>query len=247
MNNNLPKIAIVGYGFMGKEIELLAKQQQFIVTDIFDIDSPIEPQKSYDFEVAIDFTLPDAVMENIKILSNMQKNIVLGTTGWLHKESIIKDMVKFSGIGFIHSSNFSIGMQMFSRTLRYASQLMNKIDGYDIMLHEIHHKRKKDSPSGTAMTLADIIIKEVDLKKEIITYAMDGPIAPEQLHVSSTRGGEIFGTHTVYIDSLADTIELTHRAKNRSGFAMGALTAAKWIHGKKGFFDFDEMLKNLWE
>ena len=240
----VPKIAIIGYGSMGKEIEHLAKEQNIIVTDIFDIENKLSA-KNYDFDVAIDFSFPDAVEENLKIVSSMNKNLVLGTTGWYHNKEKFAEIISKADIGVVYGSNFSIGMQMFLRIVRQASHLLNSVNGYDIMLHELHHKRKIDSPSGTALSLSKIIMDEVDSKTEILTETSKVRILPEQLHATSTRGGEIAGTHTVYIDSIADTIELTHRAKNRLGFALGAIEAAKWIYEKKGFYEFSEIMDNI--
>ncbi|MFP4369801.1 MAG: 4-hydroxy-tetrahydrodipicolinate reductase, partial [Candidatus Kapaibacterium sp.] len=185
--------------------------------------------------------------ENVELFSSMGKNIVLGTTGWYDKKDEIEKIVKKQGNGLIWGSNFSIGMQMLFRIVRKAAALMDKVDGYDIMLHEMHHMRKKDSPSGSGISLANIILDEVSRKKGIFSETAHEQINPNKLHLSSTRGGEIHGTHTVYLDSLSDTIELTHRAKNRSGFAKGALTAARWIKGKTGFYKFDDILDELWQ
>jgi len=241
MNTTTPKIAIIGYGSMGKEIERLAKEQNIIVTDIFDFDNKLSDKK-YDFDVAIDFSFPDSVEENLRIISAIKKNLVIGTTGWYQKKEEFAKLICKEGIGVVYGSNFSIGMQMFYRIVKNASHILNSVNGYDIMIHELHHKRKIDSPSGTANSLAQIIIEELDSKNEILTETSKERILPGQLHVTSTRGGEIAGTHTVYIDSIADTIELTHRAKNRTGFAIGALEAAKWIFGKKGFFQFTDVM-----
>lgn len=241
-----PKIALIGYGSMGKEIETLAHERDYEITEIFEIDKTISSDGNYEFDVAIDFSYPEAVVRNIDILGKLEKNIVIGTTGWYDDLEKARNSIEKAGIGLVYGTNFSIGMRMFFRIIDEATKLMNKTGGYDIFMHEMHHHRKKDSPSGTAETLAEIILGNVDEKTEKYTETMHGRIKPKQLHISSTRGGEIMGYHKVYIDSLADTIELAHRAKNRSGFAMGALTAAKWIHGKKGFFDFGTVLENIW-
>jgi len=247
MNDNKPKIALIGYGAMGREIERIAQREDFIITDIFEIDSKISGSKKYDFDVAIDFGYSEFVLENVEILSKLKKNIVIGATGWYNEIEDVKSIVQKNDIGCIWGSNFSIGVQMYQRIVEIATKFINKVPGYDIMLHELHHKRKKDSPSGTALTLADIILKNVEYKKEILTEKSQDRISIEQLHVSSTRGGEITGTHTVIIDSFADTIELTHRAKNRTAFAEGAISAAQWIFGKKGFYDFNDMLNDIWK
>jgi 4-hydroxy-tetrahydrodipicolinate reductase len=232
---------------MGKEIEKVAQARQLIITDIFEINNRISADKTYDFDVAIDFSYPDNLLENISILSHLKKNIVIGTTGWYTYMEDVCKIISDAENGCIFGSNYSVGMQMFLKITDYASKLMNNTSDYDIFVHEIHHKRKKDAPSGTALSIADIIIKNIKQKNEIQSGELEGSIVPDKLHVSSSRGGEVAGTHTVYMDSLADTIELTHRAKNRSGFAMGAVTAAQWIHEKKGMFQFKDMLNDIWK
>lgn len=245
MENN-PTIALIGYGSMGREIERLAKDQNIEVARVFDQYNPLIEYAAYNFDVAIDFSAPEAVLDNVRILTKMKKNVVLGTTGWYDKIKEIKELTEKHEVGLVWGSNFSIGMQMFFRIVDQAAYMMSKIDGYDILLHELHHSRKKDSPSGTALTLAKKIQRQLASKIEVLEETSHKQIETHQLHVTSSRGGEFPGTHTVYLDSLADTIELTHRARNRSGFALGALTAAKYIHGKKGFYEFSEMLEKIW-
>lgn len=246
IENSAPRIAIVGYGSMGREVEKIAREQGLAVTDIFDVGHLPNDNGFYDFDVAIDFSIPSAVENNIRVLSSLGKNVVLGTTGWSSMKDTIFDIARGSGIGLVHSSNFSVGMQMFFQIVSNAASLIDKIDSYDVMIHELHHRRKIDSPSGTALQLGNIILKNVGRKKRIDEDTSRGKIDPEALHVTSTRGGEITGIHTVYIDSGFDAIELTHRAKNRSGFALGAVSAAKWIFGKKGIYDFRDVLQTLW-
>lgn len=224
---------------MGKEIEKAANEQDISITNIFEIDNKLSLTENYDFDVAIDFSFPSSVLENVEKLAKLKKNIVLGTTGWNEHFELIKNIVEREEIGLVYSSNFSLGMQIFKQITKKAAELVNNFDDYDIFLQEIHHKRKKDSPSGTALNLADIIIEKVIRKEKIQKDTLARSIQSDELHVSSLRGGEITGTHTIFIDSSADTIELTHRAKNRSGFAKGAIYAAKWIYGKKGMFDFE--------
>ncbi len=247
------EIAVAGYGAMGREVVHQARLQGIGVAAVWEIadiegaTGTLAEEKDFAFDVALDFSWPGAVVDNCRLLAAQKKNIVIGATGWYDRLDEVRRIAEEYGTGIIYGSNFSIGMQMLFRITRYASKLMNRIPGYDIMIHEMHHARKQDSPSGTALTMANIILEEVEAKKAMLGETSHGRIAPEQLHVSSTRGGEITGLHTVFIDSFADTIELTHRAKNRSGLALGALEAAKWIDGKKGFFNFEEMLKNIWE
>jgi len=240
------KIAIVGYGQMGREIERQARRRGYEVTDIFDSNYPLDTSKSYSFDVAIEFTEPTQTVDNIKKLADMGKNIVVGTTGWLHEKEGVEKYITDSGTGLVWASNFSIGMQVFFRLVSRLSSIIDYEEAYDIFTHEFHHKRKKDSPGGTALSIGDRILKEVTRKHEIVTDSLQRMIEPEELHVTSTRGGEIAGTHMVIADSKADTVELTHRAKNRTGFASGSLVAADWIDGRKGFFEFGDALDRKW-
>lgn len=235
-------IALVGYGAMGQEIESLCPTENIDINYIFDIDTPLVETESYDFKTALEFSTPSTVVENVRILAEMGKNIVCGTTGWYDKEDYIRDLIAANNVGFVYASNFSIGMRLFYKLIEDAAKQFNGFTEYDVMLHELHHKRKMDSPSGTAITLAQILIDNLESKTEIVCDKIDGKVSPEVLHVSSTRGGEITGTHTVYFDSAADTIELTHRAKNRVGLATGALKAVELIDGKKGFYEFGDLL-----
>lgn len=247
MSQDLPKIAILGYGAMGKVIETLAKDKGYEITDIFDQDNPLQKDADYDFDVAIDFTLPDSVIENVRILSEKNKSVVVGTTGWYDQIDDVVEIVNNNNTGLVWGSNFSVGVQMYFKIVDYASKLVNKVDNYDIFVHEMHHKRKKDSPSGTAETISDIIIENVDRKASKEIETIHGEVDSSKLHVTSSRGGEVTGTHSVYLDSLADAIEVTHRAKNRTGFALGSLLAANWIKDKKGFYSFKDIMQNIWK
>ncbi len=243
--NSTPRIALVGNGSMGKEISRIAGEQGIHITHVFDEQTPLNPSSPSDFDVVIDFSTPHAVLSTIQSACELRKNVVIGTTGWLEHLPVIKQLVEKHSIGVIYGSNYSIGMQMFFRIVRQAARLVNSSQEYDIFMQEIHHKRKLDSPSGTALSLGDIIVAEVDRKSTLYTDTSHGKISPEVLHISSVRGGEVTGTHSVYVDSVADTIELTHRAKNRSGFASGALVAAEWIWKKQGLFDFADQFENI--
>jgi len=239
-----PKIGLIGYGAMGQEIEKLAGELGFIITEKFDVNHLLKENVEYEFDVAIDYSISESVFRNVEIIGKLGKNIVLGTTGWYKEEERLKDLVNQYNIGLVWGSNFSIGMQTFFKLVEYASEFISTMD-YDIMLHELHHRNKRDSPSGTAITLSNIIMENYPKKKSIEINAVQGVIDESVLHVSSTRGGYITGTHSVYIDSIVDTIELTHTAKNRSGFALGSLKSAKWLKDKKGFYCFNDIFQNL--
>ena len=236
------KIAIIGYGAMGKEIETVAKENNIIITNIFDVDTQLSENSQYDFDIAIDFSVPSSVLNNVKILAKHKKNIVIGATGWYSQIDEIKQIILENKIGCIWSANFSIGMQIFFKTLTVTTKLANHFKLYDTFISDIHHKNKIDSPSGTATRLGKIILENSNEKTTILTEQINRKISSEELHIAALRGGSIFGTHTVYFDSVADTIELTHRAKSRRGFAEGAVEAAKWISSKKGFYCFDDVL-----
>ncbi len=241
------RIALVGYGSMGKELERLAPRYGCVVEQIFSTRRPLQSTQINDlsFDVAIDFSLPSAVLDNAQILAEHGKNIVLGTTGWMAHREALGELIGKKNIGLVWGTNFSVGVQIFSHLVRMAAEFANKFDEYDVALHELHHTRKIDAPSGTALSLAQIVQAAMPQKTSLLTDTTDGRIAPEALHVSSTRVGETPGTHTLYLDALPDTIELTHRARNRSGFAIGALRAARWIDGKQGMMEFSEIFSRI--
>lgn len=196
-------------------------------------------------DAAIDFSQGEVALEHIQICAENGVNLVMGTTGWYDKIDEAKKIVKSKNIGFLYASNFSIGVQLFFKIIERAANFMNTFDEYDIFAHEFHHRQKKDSPSGTALSLGQLLIKNIDRKTQIVTEKLDRNIAPEEIHISSTRGGYVPGTHAVYFDSEADAIEIKHTARSRKGFAIGALKAAKWLHGKKGFFTMEDWIKNI--
>lgn len=244
-------ITLIGYGKMGHEIASLAQSQNMTIVSIIDPHHPqathknIDPESTKNTDVCIDFSNPEAVINNINACADLKKNIVIGTTGWYAKLSTAKEIVEKSNIGTIYASNFSLGVNIFYKIIENAAKIMNSINEYDVFAHEWHHKGKKDSPSGTALTLGNILIKNLDRKKTLVTDKLDRTPLPAELHLSSTRGGSIPGTHAVYFDSDADTIELKHTARNRQGFALGALKCAQWIYGKKGLFTAENWINDI--
>lgn len=241
----LPKIALIGYGSMGKELERLALEHNYVITDIFEIDNPIDINENYNFDVAIDFSFPNSVVDNVKKIATLNKNIVVGTTGWYNNLQEISIIVEENNIGMIYGAVFSVGMQIFYSICDVASKFINDYDMYDANIYEIHHKRKKDSPSGTGLKLGELVLQNIDRKKKMITEKLDGAISSEELQISSSRVGEVVGTHKILFDSIFDSIELIHTSKNRQGFVLGALMAANWINGKKGVFDFMKIFKEI--
>lgn len=244
-------IAIIGYGKMGHEIEKVAKEKGITVKSIIDPKAEGATHKEIDEEslesidVAIDFTHPDTAIDNIKKYCKLKTNAVIGTTGWYERIDEVKKLVEKSGIGLIWSGNFSLGVNIFFRVIENASKIMNHFDDYDAFVHEFHHNQKADSPSGTAVMIGNILTKNIDRKEKIVTDELKRKIEPDELHISSTRSGNIPGTHIVGFDSIADTIELKHTARSRQGFAAGTVIAAQWIRDKKGFFDIKNMMDKI--
>ncbi len=241
-------IAIIGYGKMGKEIERLAIERGWTVDVRVDIDTPpVTKTQREKIDVVIHFATAKEIVNDLIPWAEASKPIVIGTTGWQDQMQSIKDLVTKYQIGLIHSSNFSVGVNIFFHLIKTAAQIMDKFEDYDAFIQEIHHKNKIDSPSGTALTMGHIVLEHLRRKKELLTETSHNKIKPEQLHVSSTRSGTVIGTHTISFDSAADIIELKHTAKNRSGLAMGALFAAEWIQGKKGMFTMDDAFQDIFK
>ena len=245
------RIALIGYGSMGREVEKVLIARGHTVSVRID---PV--QKEADAatltgdaarvtDMAIEFSHADAVMDNIRACARLGLSIVTGTTGWFGKLDDARKIVEGSKIGFLYGSNFSIGAHLFFALVAAATELSNPCPEYDIMGWEVHHKRKKDSPSGTALTLARIVTGKSARKIKVVTERLDRAPTSEEMHFASVRGGEVPGTHTVLFDSAFDTIELTHRARSRGGFALGAVRAAEWLADKKGVFEVNDFIAEL--
>ncbi len=241
----MTRVAILGYGAMGKEVERLAPSLGCEIVYIYDVEQPINELSPSDFDVAIDFTTPDVVMQNIQTLCALERPIVIGTTGWYQHMHDVRAKIHEADTGCVWGSNFSLGTHLFFRLVRNAATLVNGNSDFDIMVHEYHHARKVDSPSGTAHTIAHEILQRVDRKTAVATETQHQRIDAHALHVSSTRGGSIVGKHIVTLDSPFENIEIVHNAKNRSGFAQGALLAAAWIAERKGCYDVTEIIDDL--
>lgn len=236
-------IAILGYGRMGHAVESVAEQFGHRICAVFDLDHPLKTDSNLnDAGVIISFSHHQAVIPNLKIASEINLPIVEGTTGWYHQLDRIKQI---KNLTILYSPNFSIGVYQFSKLVEAAARLFGSLPEYDCYLHEWHHRHKADSPSGTALKLADILIKNVRTKSEIMSGTCAGTIEHQALHVTSTRVGRIPGTHEVGFDSEHDTITLRHQAHGRTGFAVGALRAAEWLIGKKGIFTMDDFMESL--
>lgn len=231
------KIALVGYGKMGHMIEQCAKRigHEIVVTvDNFaedasckistgDTNAIIRAVKSSGAEGIIEFTNPSCVIENIKALLPLGLPLVVGTTGWNDKHQEIADFAKEVGGTIMTAGNFSIGVNMFYKIVEEASKIMSEYKDYDVAIWEAHHNQKADSPSGTALEIAKRVMQNYPKKTEMVFDAFHEQPKENQLHVSSTRCGNITGTHKVFFDGTADTIEITHTARSREGFAVGAV------------------------
>jgi len=227
-------LAILGYGKMGRTIAQLAPQRGFEVRLIMDIDVNaggigIRSENLKGIDVCIEFTTPDAVLDNIRRVAQVGCNLVVGTTGWHHHLEEVRKVVETSGIGMVYAANFSIGVQLFYRLARVAAETFAAFPMYDPYLTEAHHKFKKDAPSGTAL----------ELKRQV-----QPPFKDRDVPVASVRAGYLPGTHELGFDSEADTVILRHTARSRQGFAEGALYAARWVVGKKGLFNFADVLRS---
>jgi len=237
------KIALIGYGKMGQLVEKIAIQRGHTIVSRISQKSPLSKEAIKDSQICIDFSHPEAVLKNVQHVADAGKNLILGTTGWHEHMDSIKTIVSKHQIGFLFSANFSIGVNLFLAIVNEAARLMNEFPDYDVGMVELHHNKKADSPSGTALAIAQKLLANIQRKKHIRKDTPEARIPPDALHISSLRCGSIPGTHSVIFDSPADTITLTHEARSREGFALGAVAAAEWLGGKKGFFTIEDMFR----
>lgn len=229
------KIALFGYGKMGKMIEQVALKRNHAIVAKIDVDSP-----EIDFtnvDVAIDFSMPDAAFENIKKCVEHGVPIISGTTGWLKDYDKAVSYCKEKNGAFIYASNYSLGVNIFFELNTYLAQMMKNLEQYKVTMEEIHHTQKLDAPSGTAITLAEGIIANTNYDHWKLNEAATNEIA-----IKAKRIADVPGTHIVCYESTVDTIEIKHTAHNREGFALGAVIAAEWIMGKKGVFSMKDVL-----
>ena len=232
--SNLMKIALIGYGAMGRLIKTLAENKNHEITVIIDeADAPLAAaelaEKLKIADVAIDFSAAEAVKRNVEACVAAKVALVEGTTGWHSQREEIERFITSNNGAFIFGANFSIGVNLFYKITDYAAQLLAKFEDYEVFIEEQHHSRKKDAPSGTALKLQSIVAEHIT----------------RNFSVSSIRAGNIPGTHRVGFDGAADQILLEHFARSREGFAAGAVFAAEWIHGKRGFWEFTEVLEEI--
>ena len=226
------KLLLVGHGKMGRMVEAHAAEYGFEIAGVVD---PMSPRHGggpdantwAGVDVAVDFSTPDSVMANVPVLAKRGIDVVLGTTGWGPHAAALRRAITDAGIGIVAAPNFSAGVVLFEAIVAHAAKLFAGQDDFGAFLHEAHHVAKKDAPSGTAL---------------LLKRTMEQAGFPRAIDVSSARAGFIPGTHTVGFDGPAETITLTHAARDRSAFARGALTAARWIHGKRGWFTMRDVL-----
>ncbi len=234
------KLALIGYGAMGKLIHRLAEEKGHRVDQIIDeTDAILSPadlaEKLSGSEAAIDFTIAAAVRRNVEACVLAGVPLVEGTTGWNDERTDIERIVLDGKGTFVFGANFSIGVNLFYRIASYAAELIAKCPDYEAFIEEQHHSRKKDAPSGTALKLQAIV------ERSLSRDADEGVRVP----IAATRAGSIPGTHTVGFDGPADQITLTHTARSREGFATGAILAAEWLIGKTGFYEFGEVMDEV--
>ena len=236
------KIVLIGYGKMGKEIERLALGRGHQIIAKIDVENQADLQAltSADADVAIEFSNPASAYTNIVACIHKQIPVVCGTTGWLEKKKEIEVLTKEKNSTFFYASNYSIGVNLFFRLNKMLAKLMSPHVEYDIFTNEIHHVEKKDSPSGTAITIAEGIIDAYAIKDKWVNNKIP---AANEVAIWSQRESIIPGTHTVKYISKVDQIEITHEAFSREGFALGAVIAAEWVQDKKGVLSMDDMLK----
>ncbi|MFV8372515.1 4-hydroxy-tetrahydrodipicolinate reductase [Flavobacterium sp. LB2P74] len=230
------KIALLGYGKMGQVIERIALERGHEIVLKKDQNNTFDGLSSAD--VAIDFSVPSAAVNNISNCFHTNVPVISGTTGWLEHYDEMAALCAAKNGGFISSSNFSLGVNIFFELNEYLAKIMSKFDSYSVDMEEIHHTQKLDAPSGTAISLAKGVIEN----SSYTNWTLEKPEA-KQIHIEAKRIGTVPGTHTVTYTSLVDTIEIKHTAHNREGFALGAVIAAEWIVGKQGIFTMKDVLE----
>lgn len=235
------KIALIGYGKMGKTIEKMATEQGHEVVLKFDVNNFHEftLENIQKADVAIEFTRPESAFDNLKKCIEAGVPVVCGTTGWLEQKAALDALCKEKGGAFFYASNYSVGVNIFFALNKFLAKMMNDQPQYELETEEIHHTQKLDAPSGTSITLAEGIIENIKNKKAWINKASS---AKTKVPIISKRIDKVPGTHTINYQSAIDDIEIKHTAHSRAGFAGGAIQAAQWIIGKKGVFGMSDLL-----
>jgi 4-hydroxy-tetrahydrodipicolinate reductase len=234
-------ILLIGYGKMGKMIEDIALLRNHNIAHVIDKEEDWDNLDVKEIDVAIDFSSPYTVVDNIVACFNRNIPIVVGTTGWYGRLNEFRDLANQEQKGLFVASNFSIGMSIFNKINEQLAILMNAQTSYDVSIEEIHHVHKLDAPSGTAITLAETIIDNLDRKTNWELNCEDEK--SNIINVTAQRIGEVSGTHSVTYSSEVDDIIITHQAHNRKGFALGAVLAAEFMKGKTGFYGMKDLIK----
>ncbi len=236
------KVAIIGYGKMGREIEKILIQRGHTISLIIDMDNSadLNAQNLADVDVAIEFTTPSTAYSNLVKCIEAKTPVVSGTTGWLDRFEELKAMCAEYGSALFYASNYSLGVNLMFRINKQLAELMNKFNGYSVDVEEIHHIHKLDAPSGTAITIAEGLIENLDSKS---SWVNDQTPSEGEINIRSLREGEVPGTHTVTYESADDILELRHTIKNRSTLAYGAVIASEFLCGKQGVYSMEDMLK----
>ena len=229
------KIALLGYGRMGQEIEKIATSRGHEIVIRKDAGDSIDITKA---DVAIDFSIPTSAFENISNCLENNVPVISGTTGWLEKYNEAVNLCKEKKGAFIYASNFSVGVNIFFELNKQLAKMMSNLEDYNISMEEIHHTKKLDAPSGTAITLAEGIIENTSKEN----WKLGTEISETNIPIEAKRIPDVPGTHTVWYSSEVDTIEIKHTAHNRKGFALGAVIASEWIIGKTGVFTMKDVL-----
>lgn len=234
------KIALIGYGKMGKTIEQIALSRGHKIVSIIDVNNPedFESDAFRSADVAIEFTTPATAFDNYMKCFAANIPVVSGTTGWTARLGEIKDICEKEGKTFFYASNFSIGVNIFFALNKYLAKIMNNFPSYDVRMTEVHHIHKLDAPSGTAITLAEGILENIDRKDR---WTLETTEKPTDLPIHAIREGEVPGIHEIIYESDVDTISIKHDAKSRAGFALGAVVAAEFTAGKKGFLGMGDL------
>jgi 4-hydroxy-tetrahydrodipicolinate reductase len=233
------KVLLIGYGKMGKTIESIARKRGHEIVGKIDAGDTLA-DFSQPADVAIEFTQPEAVVANLKACLDKGIPVVCGTTGWLQQQHEVEEHCRVKNGTLFYSSNYSLGVNLFFKINEYLARIMDRYPDYSVAIDETHHTEKKDAPSGTAITLAEGVIKNLKRKKE---WALGATEKTGTLVINSFRVDPAPGTHVVRYHSAIDDIEITHTAHSREGFALGAVLVAEWLAGKKGIYTMDDFLK----
>lgn len=236
---------------MGQAVAAVAQERGHTVVARFDAETPLldarDASALHGAEVVVDFSVPDVALDQIHRYAFWGVDAVIGTTGWTDSLDKVRAWAEEGQNGMLWAPNFSLGLALVERALRGMLPLLDRLGDIDVAVHEVHHTGKLDSPSGTALRLAEVLLDGLGRKTRIEAETQHGAIDAEALHVTSQRLGAVFGEHTVTLDSAVEQIEVVHRAKDRRAFALGAVRSAEWVHGRRGLFTLDDLIADTIE